>query len=255
VILLLTSLSLSSWLGRETQDFTVLYAAALNTGNDSFSHLRLILGIAGLALGSAAVLASEIVLRSRHNRAVEREAQELGLAFSAEARPFEGSDVCGLPLLQGDSSANAENVVQATIDGRRALVLELPSCEVCEAETPHPHLTTVAAFRCPGRGMPEFEIARKSLLSKLGDVLLRKAPVIEDREFANEFFVHCREPEKVHDWLTPEKLAKLRLAASPFHISANAEWILIFNPGAQIPPEQYPAFLRETSKIADALLR
>jgi hypothetical protein len=184
-----------------------------------------------------------------------REAQELGLAFSADTRPFEGSDVLGLPFLQGDASMEATNVMQATLDGRRALVLELPSCEFCGAETPHRYFTTIAAFRSPGTEIPEFEIGRKCTMSKLADALFRKPAPVEDREFAKEFFVHCREPQKVHDCLTPAKLANLRPAAPAFHISANRDWMLIFRPGTQIPPEQFPEFLRETSKIASALLQ
>jgi hypothetical protein len=132
-----------------------------------------ILATACLLSVGAAMMAIEIISRSRHNRAMSREAQELGLAFSADTRPFEGSDVHGLPFLQGDASVEAANVMQATLDGRRALVLELPSCEGCEAETPHRHFTTVAAFRSPGIDIPEFEVGRKCTLSKLVDALFR----------------------------------------------------------------------------------
>lgn len=253
MILLLASLSLCLYLGRGIQDYIALNAL-LSTANGS-SSLYPILATACLLSVGAAMMAIEIISRSRHNRAMSREAQELGLAFSADTRPFEGSDVHGLPFLQGDASVEAANVMQATLDGRRALVLELPSCEGCEAETPHRHFTTVAAFRSPGIDIPEFEVGRKCTLSKLVDALFRKPAPVEDREFAKEFFVHCREPQKVHDCLTPAKLANLRPTAPAFHISANRDWVLIFRPGMQIPPEQFPEFLRETSKIASALLQ
>ena len=244
-------------MGWGVQEFNELQAAILTTANFSFPYLDSILAIAGLLSGATALLAGESIYRSRHRRAIEREARELGLAFSAYAKPFEGSDVHGLPLVQGDPSVGASNVVQATIDGRQAFVLDLPSCEACEAEVPHPPFTftTVAAFRCPGGTIPEFEIGRKGLLLKVCDALWQRPAVIEDREFAKEFFVHCPEPKKVHDWLTPAKLEQLRPAVTPFHVSANGNWIFIVRPGAQIPPEQFPAFLRESSRIAAALLQ
>jgi len=255
VILLLTSLLLSSWPGWGLQDSVVLSAAAFSATNDSFVYLRPILTIAGLSLGAVALVAGQAICRSRHNLSIAREARELGLAFSADGKPFEGSDVHGLPFLEGDPCVEAANVVEVTIDGRQALVLDLASVETCEAETPHQRFTTVAAFRCPRKDMLEFEIGKKSPLAKIGDALWQKPELLEDREFAKEFFVHCREPKKVHDWLTPEKLAKLRPAVTPFHVSANAEWVLIFRPGAQISAAQFPAFLRESSKIASALLQ
>jgi len=239
--------------GLENRTFISLSAALFGTANNSLD-LYSILGIVGLITCATALLASEVIRRSRHNLAMEREAQELGLTFLADARPFEGSDVHGLPLLGGDPSAEAENVMQAMIDGRRALLLELPFTEACDAEALQRHFTTVAAFRCTSE-TPEFEIGKKSAWSKLGDALRQTPPVVEDQEFAKEYFVHCREPKKVHDWLTPVKLANLRPAAPAFHICANGDWILIFRPGAQIPPDQFPAFLRETSKIASALLQ
>jgi hypothetical protein len=232
-----------------------LCAAVLGTANDSFVYLRSILAIAGLLVGAVVLLSGQAICRSRHNRSIAHEARELGLAFSADAKPFEGSDVHGLPFLEGDPCVEAANVVEITIDGRQALVLDLASAEVCEAETPHQRFTTVAAFRCPGRNMPEFEIGKKSPLAKVGDALWQKPGVLEDREFAREFFVHCAEPKKVHDWLTPEKLAKLRSTVTPFHVSANADWIMIFRPGAQISAAQFPAFLRESSRIAATLLQ
>jgi hypothetical protein len=230
-------------------------AAVISAASDPLPYLHPILAIAILISCGAAVLAGESIWHSRHGRALEREAQELGLSFAAEGRPFEGSNVRGLPLLQGDSSVEASNVMQTMIDGREALVFDLPSCEICETEPPHQPFTTVVAFRCPEGKMPEFEIGRKDLISKVGDALWQKAAVIEDLEFAKEFFVHCPEPKKVHDWLTPAKLAKLRSAAAPFHVSANADWILIFRPRAQILPAEIPAFLRESSRIAAALLQ
>jgi hypothetical protein len=257
VLLLLASISLDSCLARGTQDFSAFFVAlnAGNNGPNAFSYQRLFVAIVGLVLGATAVLASESLFRSRHSRAMEREARKLGLAFSVAANPFEGSDVHGLPVLQGDSSMEAANVVRSSVDGRDALVLELPFCEVCEEETPCLHFTTVAAFRCPRGEMPEFEIGRKTALSKFGDVLWRKPAVIEDREFAKEFFVCCEEPEKVHDWLTPAKLAELRQSSPSFHISANADWILIYRPGICVRAEQVAAFLQETSRIAAALLQ
>lgn len=255
MILLVTAHLLSSCLGAAIRNFALVDFTAMSAANDPLAFLRPILAIAGLLFVALALLSGETILRSLHNRSIAREARELGLAFSADARPFEGSDVHGLPLLRGNPSLEVANVVDATIDGRRALVLELPSGEVCEAETPHQHFTTVAAFRCSEGEVPEFEIGRKSSLSKMGDALWHKAEVVDDREFAKEFFVHCQEPKRVHDWLTPEKLAKLRPAVAPFHVSANSDWILIFRPGAQIAPSQVPAFLRESSRIATALLQ
>lgn len=257
MILLQTSLSLSLYMGWGVQVSNGLQAAMLTTANFSFPYWRTILAVVGLILGAAALLGAESICRSRHNRAIEREARELGLTFSACAKPFEGSDVHGLPLVQGDSSVEASNVVQAVIDGRQALVFDLPSCEGFEAETPHQPFafTTVAAFRCSGGDVPEFEIGRKCLLSKVSDAFRKKPAVIEDRQFAKEFFVHCAEPKKVHDWLTPARLEKLRPAVAPFHVSANKDWIFIVRPGAQIPPEQFPMFLQESSKIVGALLQ
>lgn len=253
MILLLASISLCLYLELGTRDFIVLNAALLSAAIRSSSLYTIFMTVGLLSVG-VAVMAIEILWRSIHNCAMEREARELGLRFSADTRPFEGSDVHGLPFLQDDPSSEAANVVQATLNGRGAVVLELPSCEVCEAEAPHRHFTTVAAFRSPG-SMPEFEIGRKCALSKLGDALFRKPALVDDREFAREFFVHCREPQKVHDWLTPAKLANLRPAAPAFHISANRDWILIFRPGVQIAPERFPEFLRDTSMIASALLQ
>lgn len=257
MILLLALHSLSFPLERDTQNFTVLYTAVLSVGNTTtaFSCERLVLALLGLVLIAAAVVAIERLINSRHSHSIKRKAQELGLAFSPDGKPFEGSDVHGLVLLQGNPSVEAKNVVRAEIDGKTALVLELPCFEVYEAETPHQHFTTVAAFRCPGGNVPEFELGRKSLVSKFGDVLWRQPAVVDDREFAKEFYVHCHEPQKVHDWLTPAKLAKLQPTVLPFHINANAGWILIFRPGEQLPAAQLPAFLRETSGIVAALLQ
>jgi hypothetical protein len=256
VILLLASIVPDLCLGKEPQDFTVFYIA-LSGNNDStaFSYERLVLAIVGLVLGAIAVLASQELLRSRHSRAIEREARKLGLAFSVAAMPFEGTDVHGLTPLQENPCIEAANIVQGSVDGRRVLVLELPFCEACEEETPCLHFTTIAAFRCPGGELPEFEIGRKGPLSKVADALWRKPAVVDDREFAKDFFVCCEEPARVHDWLTPAKLAELRQPSPPFQISANADWILIYRPGVRIRTEQVAEFLQETSRIAGALLR
>jgi hypothetical protein len=257
VILLLASILPGSCLQQEPQDFTVFYVAlsAGNNGTTAFSYERLVLAIVGLVLSALAVLASQELFRSRHSRAIEREARRLGLTFSVAAKPFIGSDVHGLTPLQGDPSLEAANIVQGTVNGLRALVLEVPFCEVCEEETPCLHFTTVAAFRCPGCELPEFEIGRKGPLSKVADALWRKPAVVDDREFAKDFFVCCEEPARVHDWLTPAKLAELRQPSPPFHISANVDWILICRPGVRIRAQQMAEFLRETSRVAAALLQ
>jgi hypothetical protein len=191
------------------------------------------------------------VFTRRRVRMLRQEAENLGFSFQDGGKPFEGSDVQGLTILEEDPSALTLHVMRRVAGDCDALVFDLahyiPGCANLME-------TTVAGFRCPSRQLPVFEIGEKGFAHRLGDASEGKVDLEVARKFAKKLFVHCSNEAASHDFLTAEKIEQLASHMEHFRIESSHEWILIYRPGRRTAPQGLCHFIQTASAIASTLL-
>jgi hypothetical protein len=211
--------------------------------------MDLILFLTGCALIALVPLVLDCAAARRRVRMLRQQAERLGFSFQASGSPFQDSDVTGLALLQADPSALTLHVMRRSQAGCETVVFDLAHyVPLCSALVE----TTVAGFRCPSRQLPVLEIGDRSLIHRIDDVIEGKVDV--DLGPGSEFFVHCANGGALRDFLTAEKLARLRACAHHLKIESSHEWLLIYRPGKKTPPPELSRFVETASVIASVLL-
>jgi hypothetical protein len=103
--------------------------------------------------------------------------------------------------------------------------------------------------------LPLFEIAPKNILGKLGNTILRKDIRIGSHPgFSTQFHVRSSEEEKIRAMLTSELLTYLE-GLDPkmkWHIEGCGHSLVIYRLGKMVKPENFAAFVEETTAIAKA---
>lgn len=209
-----------------------------------------VLGVAAIWAGllAAGILAG-VALPRRRTRHLQREARRLDLQFAPTAKPFRGTRVDSLSLLDDGENTEVENVLESTDQNSPALIFDLG-----QAEDYAYVVTTCAAFRSPGE-LPAFHIGSRDVLERLEEALGKKTLKIDcDASFAAHFFVQCDDERATRHFLSMRNLGPLCAHPGHCHIQTSPDWLLVYRPGAKVACEQIGTFFDEAKEIAQALL-
>jgi hypothetical protein len=207
-----------------------------------------------LAAGLFAVLMFGFLLPLRRSRKLERKAREMGVAFVELAKPFEGTNVQGLSVLEDGSATFVDNLLERNIGDCRCLIFDVPLVDDSANL-----VTTMAAFRLPYLHLPIFQVGGKNAIERMverAEQAMGKK-VIEfgaDREFAKHFSIRCSDQGEVRAFLTPAKVAFLRDHAAHYRVESSPDWLFIYRPGVKVETTHLQEFADVTSAIASAML-
>jgi len=196
-------------------------------------------------LGVACMLLRDVV----RSRSLQRRGRSFGLTFEPISEPVTGPQLKATSCLQDGCSTVAFNVLAGRVGGFEVRVFDLRD-ESLEA----PVLTTVAAFRSQNANLPSFELSLKGLFGRIAEALkTRRAAASEN--LSNQFFIRgAADEQRIHNFLSPPRLERLRLYVNRYRLTCNPEWVFIYRPGTKIKAKDFSHFLEETKKIAEALL-
>jgi hypothetical protein len=211
-------------------------------------RVLLIVGLWALLLAAGVVVG--IVLPRRRSRIFERKASALGFTYNSVAKPFLGTSVDTLTVLEDGPSTEVENVLER-VDGKLPMLIfdEYLASDVAAVAT------TFAAFRATSGQLPVFQIGERNILERMEEALGKKTLKIDcDSEFAAHFFVQCQDEHATRQFLHAGKLPTLCEHARHFHIESSPDWLLIYHPGVTVKIDGVPRFVSETTVVAQALL-
>jgi len=101
--------------------------------------------------------------------------------------------------------------------------------------------------------LPQFALARQDILHKIGDSILHKTIQFEsDADFSKRFRLRGADPEKVRELFSPALLTFIE-SLDPlikWNIEGSGPTLVIFRLGNKIGPADYPAFVDNTTRIA-----
>lgn len=210
-----------------------------------------------IAIGCWVLLAVAVIvldtLRSRRReRLLERVARDLGFECQRKAKPFVGSDVQGLTLLQNDPNVAVTDLLIGQHGGCSMMIFDVACCEDFAVNA---HVTTCTAFRSPAGHLPSFQLKRKDVVERvLGLSAKERGICAGDDEFAKRFSVHCTDDGEARNLFTRECVGYLREHAEVFRIECSADWMLIYRPGVKVSARELATFVNATSALASVLL-
>lgn len=194
---------------------------------------------------AVALLVFAFHLNRRRSYQMEGFARRFGLFFASTARPFEGTDVQGLTLLNDGCSTMVNNVCERIANGCRMLMFDLTSdCDITTV------ITTVAAFHCPGRHLPVFHIGRSLIMEKAEEVIHSR----KIQDCARTFTVDAEDAAATRTFVTRAKLELLLSHSQRFDIDCSHDWILVYQPGKQVAVSNLPKFVSHASSVVSTLL-
>jgi hypothetical protein len=212
--------------------------------------MRVLLLVALWALLLAAGVIVGIVLPRRRSKTLQQKAGALGFTYSSVAKPFAGTRVDALTILEDGPATEVENVLDRVGGKFRMLIFDeyVASDVSCVA-------TTFAAFRAPDTELPIFQIGARNILERMEEALGKRTLKIDcNSEFAAHFFVQCDDETSTRNFLHAGKLPTLCEHGRHFHIESSPDWLLIYRPGVTVGIDGVAKFVAETSVVAEVLL-
>ena len=210
-----------------------------------------VLLLAGLwALLLAAGVIVGIVVPRRRSSTLQAKAIALGFVYSTVAKPFLGTRVDALTILEDGPSTEVENALERNDGKFRTLIFdEYVASDVAAVAT------TFAAFRAPAGDLPEFQIGSRNILERMEEALGKKVVKIDcNSEFAAHFFVQCDDEVRTRNFLQAGKLQTLCEHARHFHIESSPDWLLVYRPGVKVGIDDVARFAKQATVVAEAML-
>jgi hypothetical protein len=212
--------------------------------------MRVLLLVALWALLLAAGVIIGIILPRRRSKILHQKASALGFAFSASGRPFSGTRVETLTVLEDGSATEVENVLERVEDEIRTVIFDEQIATDVAA-----HATTFAAFRAPNVELPVFHIGERNIFERVEEACGKKVLKLDcNPKFTQHFFVQCEDEARTRGFLSAAKLCTLCDHARHFYIEASEDWLLVYKPGVTVSIDGVGKFVDETRVIAQALL-
>jgi hypothetical protein len=210
-----------------------------------------VLGVAAIwAVLLAAGILAGVALPRRRTRHLQREARRLDLQFAPTAKPFRGTRVESLALLDDGAETEVENLLQSSDPTSSILVFDLG-----QAEDYSYLVTTYAAFRSPIGDLPPFHIGSRDVLERLEEAFGKKTLKIDcDADFSSHFYVQCDDERETRHFLSMRDLRPLCAHPGHCHIQTSPDWLLVYRPGVKVAAAHVDAFIAEANEIAQALL-
>ena len=211
-------------------------------------QVLLLLGLWALLIAAGVTVG--VVLPRRRAKTLHDKAAALGFTYHSVAKPFLGTCVDALTILEDGASTEVENVLERTGGKLRTLIFD----EYIASDTAAV-ATTFAAFRTPKGNLPCFQIGERNLLERMEEALGKRTVKIDcNPEFSVHFFVQCDDEATTRTFLDAGKLAVLCEHARHFHIESSPDWLLVYRPDVTVGIDGVEQFAKEATVLAEALL-
>jgi hypothetical protein len=119
-----------------------------------------------------------------------------------------------------------------------------------EGAPPTPHDQTVAAFRVPGRRLPQFSMRPEHLLQRIGAVLgMQDIDFDSHPEFSRRYVLQGRDEGAIRTCFGSQILDRFTQEEG-WSVEGCGEWLILYRAQVQVSGEDLPRFVEETTRIA-----
>jgi hypothetical protein len=208
------------------------------------------LPLAAMAALVTVIILSQIFLKRQRTQALTEVALRMGFNFEGEEWSHDSrAPQLETALFEGKSGEKVRNIMSGSGAG-----LDIRLFDFSYRSGKSSVSQTLAAFS-QDVWLPQFEIAPQDMLHKLGDAVFHKAIHFESHpNFSKRFWLVSVDEEKTRELFTPGMLSFLESfdAESKCHIEGSGRTLVIYRRAKKVKPEEFPAFVAETTGIAKA---
>ena len=201
-----------------------------------------------------AVLAISAYVAKKRAAALQKAAATLGFSYERNGAAFRKELNPDLHLLNLGRSISLENVMRSA-DG---LILFDYQYLEGEARSGRNVTQTVAAISIPVAALPDFHLGPENLLRKVAGVFgYRSIRFDSHPDFAKRFALRGRDEAAVRAFFVPPLLDYFNsLPAKPaWSVEGAGEWLLVYQAGKKIKPDELQAFVSAASSTARVIER
>jgi hypothetical protein len=113
-----------------------------------------------------------------------------------------------------------------------------------------PHIQTVAAFRVPGRRLPQFSMRPEHLLHQIGELLgMQNIAFDSHPEFSTRYLLQGNDEGAIRACFGA-RILDLFAQEEGWCVEGCGEWLILYRDEVQVSGEDLPQFVEETTRIA-----
>lgn len=194
-------------------------------------------------------------LRSRRSNEAKRIAAEMGLTYVGDDTDLRRELFFCFPLFERGlrNSRQVTNIIRGHRDGLEVVLLDYVfAVRQLGWKNYRWYRQTICALRFPAGLYPEFEMRPRRFL-EMSAILGERAIDFESNpEFSKTYRLHGKDESAVREAFRPGVLQYF-MDRPEWCVEANGEWIVVYQLGRQVWPENLASHLQETSYIARLL--
>lgn len=201
-----------------------------------------------------AVLAISAYVAKKRAAALRNAAASLGFSYERNGLAFRKELNPSLHLLNLGRNASLDNVMRSS----DRLILFDYQYLAGEARSGRNVAQTVAAFSLPTATLPEFHLGPENLLHKVAGVFGYQLIRFDSHpDFSKRFVLRGRDDDAVRALFVPPLLDYFHsLPAKPaWNIEGAGAWLLIYQAGKRMKPDELRAFASAASSTARVIAR
>lgn len=222
--------------------------------SDAVIKLLVVGGMAGLLGG---IIYWGVWITRRTRQANEAWAQQMGFQFEMKAWPFGETHAEHLALVN-KARLSEHYQFKHVFRGRyrhRALTIFDVDYVIGHDQNGNPihREVSVAAFPCPGRGVPAFELHPQNVLHKLKNTVANHDIAMADLpDFSRKYFLQGADADAVRSFLPASFLQFLTvLDGTHYSVEGGDDWILIY--ANRVPARRRTRWLEGAMAVLEAL--
>ncbi len=198
-------------------------------------------------------------------QALEALAPQMGFTFTPQDRSFHDADLGGTRLIDNwDSNGAVLNEMEGTMNGHPARIFdyqyEIASEDSTGQKETRKIVQTVAVFANLDRKLPSFDLQEYSLghaLSLSPNLAAMRVVIPEAPEFSKRFLLLSNDQASAKR-LFSTPLRQFLTNAYPqgdWSFEGNGSWLMLYQARVRVKPENWPSFLRDTSRFTSDFLQ
>ena len=209
--------------------------------------------VAGAIVLAIAIAVIKSILERRRKAALTAIALQMGFNYEGEAwsNPEQAPHL-ETPIFNKGRSREFSNIMTGSTAGFRTSLFDYRFV-VGGGKSSQTYSQTIASFTNPGISMPEFELQPEGIMQKIGDVFVHKDIDFDSHpEFSRRLQLRSPEEGKTRELFTPTLLTFLEglEPSKKWRLEGVKKTLLIYRSKKRVKPEEFRAFLEETSAIA-----
>jgi len=209
------------------------------------NYYLLVAGVAILVVGLA------VYLPRKRRKDLEALAVSMGLPFSAQGPDTGGT---GLELFRAGHSRSAANRIEARVLDFTINVFDY-SYVTGSGKHRNSHNFTLALIRCPGTGVPVFDLKPETFLYKLGELVgFKDIDLPAFPLFSEKYRLTGPNETAAHVFFTPRRAAWFEVNPG-LRVQGAPGWVLFFRKEGRLRVADWQPFIEEAKAFAAEVLR